>query len=187
MKIFLDTEFTGLHQGTTLISIGITTEKGNNFYAEFNDYDKTQVNEWLQANVVDKLKYNNVEEFLDEDDMDFIRIKGNTNQVKEKLVEFLDSQRGSEKVEVWSDCLAYDWVLFNQLFDHAFNLPEFIYYIPFDICVLFKIKGIDPDVSREDFVHTFMLDMIDDKHNSLYDSLIIKLCYDKLMSNIKEY
>jgi hypothetical protein len=34
-KIFFDTEFTGLHQGTTLISIGLISECGKTFYAEF--------------------------------------------------------------------------------------------------------------------------------------------------------
>jgi hypothetical protein len=31
-KIFFDTEFTGLHQNTTLISIGLISECGKNFY-----------------------------------------------------------------------------------------------------------------------------------------------------------
>ena len=55
-------------------------------------------------------------------------------------------------VEIWSDCLAYDWVLFNELFGGAFGIPENVYYIPFDICTLFKMKNIDPDVSREKFI-----------------------------------
>ena len=52
MKIFLDTEFTGLHQYTTLISIGIISEFGDTFYAEFSDYDKNQVDNWIQENVI---------------------------------------------------------------------------------------------------------------------------------------
>ena len=35
-KIFFDTEFTGLHQKTTLISIGLIAETGETFYAELN-------------------------------------------------------------------------------------------------------------------------------------------------------
>ena len=31
MKIFFDTEFTGLHKNTTLISIGLVTEEGKHF------------------------------------------------------------------------------------------------------------------------------------------------------------
>ena len=32
MKIFFDTEFTGLHKNTTLISIGLVSETGDEFY-----------------------------------------------------------------------------------------------------------------------------------------------------------
>lgn len=44
-KLFFDTEFTGLHKNTTLISIGIVSECGCKFYAELTDYDKTQIDE----------------------------------------------------------------------------------------------------------------------------------------------
>jgi hypothetical protein len=36
-------------------------------------------------------------------------------------------------VEIWSDCL--DWVLFNEIFGHAFKIPKNVFYIPFDICL----------------------------------------------------
>ena len=42
MNLFFDTEFTGLHAGTTLVSIGIVAENGKKFYAEFSDYDESQ-------------------------------------------------------------------------------------------------------------------------------------------------
>lgn len=51
MKLFFDTEFTGLHKDTTLISLGMVDEDGRTFYAEFNDYDKSQCDEWIQKNV----------------------------------------------------------------------------------------------------------------------------------------
>ena len=54
-KVFLDTEFTGLHKKTTLISIGLVSGE-KTFYAEFTDYDKNQVGSWLKENVIDKLE-----------------------------------------------------------------------------------------------------------------------------------
>lgn len=57
MRLFLDTEFTGLHQHTTLISIGIVSADGRKFYAEFTDYDKNQIDVWLKENVLDNLLY----------------------------------------------------------------------------------------------------------------------------------
>ena len=55
MKIFMDQEFTGLHQYTTQISIGMVTEFGDTFYAELTDYDENQVTEWIVDNVIDNL------------------------------------------------------------------------------------------------------------------------------------
>ena len=174
-KIFFDTEFTGLHQNTTLISIGLVSECGKSFYAELVDYDKTQIDEWLQTNIVDKLHLTTREGLL--------RSKGDAKTVRcdmKYLKIFLsDWFKQFEEVEIWSDCLAYDWMLFNQIFGHAFNIPKNVYYIPFDLCTLLKEKGIDPDISREEFAFSDKEYSIDrtQKHNALFDAEIIKKCY----------
>jgi len=203
MKVFLDTEFTGLHQGTTLVSIGMVDENGQKFYAEITDYDETQIDEWLKVNVIDNLY---AEEYIN-DKCKKARIisadnkipnpdmpKGRTsinNIDKEWIVlcKFKELKQHMEAffsqydiVEIWSDCLAYDWVLFNEIFGHAFNIPKNVYYIPFDICTLMKIKGIDPDINRE----AYALDGEDIpndvcKHNALWDARIIRMCYERLM------
>lgn len=172
-KIFFDTEFTGLHQNTTLISIGLVAETGQTFYAELVDYDKSQINQWLQENVIDKLvlsEYDNAA-YLTE-----WRLKGNEIDLIDALRIWL---KQFEEVEMWSDCLSYDWVLFCQIFGHAFNIPKNVYYIPFDICTLFKAKGIDPDINREEF--SKFEDGTLSKHNALHDAFVIKACYEKLM------
>ena len=172
-KVFFDSEFTGLHQNTTLISIGLVSECGKTFYAEFNDYDSSQVDDWLRKNVIEKLRYNGTSQFLYNVDGN-ISYKGTSENIKEKLVIWLAQ---FENVEMWSDCLSYDWVLFCQLFGHAFNIPDNVYYIPFDICTLFKAEGIDPDISREGYSE---LKATADKHNALWDARVIKECYFKL-------
>ena len=55
MNIFFDTEFTGLHKNTTLISIGLISETGKTFYAEFTDYNNTQIDNWIENNVINNL------------------------------------------------------------------------------------------------------------------------------------
>ena len=55
MKLFFDTEFTGLRKDTTLISIGIVSEDERKFYAEFTDYDESLCNNWIKRNVIDNL------------------------------------------------------------------------------------------------------------------------------------
>lgn len=169
MKIFFDTEFTGLHQNTTLISIGLISEDDRVFYAEFTDYDQSQVSKWVQENVIDNLY---LTENLTVFDANTTLVKGDKEYVKQVLSSWLSQ---FDQVEMWSDCLAYDWVLFNEIFGGAFSIPSNIYYIPFDICTLFKVKGVDPDINREMFV-----EQIGTKHNAIHDARIIKLCYEKL-------
>lgn len=55
MNLFFDCEFTGLRQNTTLISLGIVSEDGKKFYAEFTDYDVEQLDDWIEENVIEKL------------------------------------------------------------------------------------------------------------------------------------
>jgi hypothetical protein len=172
-KIFFDTEFTGLHQNTTLISIGLVSECGKTFYAEFNDYDFKQVDDWLKENVINNLQYNGIFQKLDET-KNSISYKSTTENIKEKLTTWLE-QFG--EVEIWSDCLSYDWVLFNQIFGHAFNIPKNVYYIPFDICTLFYAKGIDADINREEFSE---MTEGSQKHNALWDAEVIRQCFVKL-------
>ncbi len=176
MKIFFDTEFTGLHQKTTLISIGLVSENGREFYAEFTDYDRSQVDDWLCDNVLSNL----ILQPLGEPNAPTVwpgnSVCGNTQRIKVELENWFASFDG--KIEIWSDCLAYDWVLFNQLWGHAFNIPKMIYYIPFDISTLMKIKGVDPDISRENFAGLNTTN--NQKHNALWDAKVIKACYEKL-------
>lgn len=187
MKIFLDTEFTGLHQKTTLISIGLVSEDGREFYAEFTDYDKSQVNEWIRENVINKLMLGDRETYTS----DFIKggstsAKGDKFYIKNALRLWLssfDKEIGDEdeSIEIWSDCLAYDWVLFCELFRGAVNIPKNIYYIPFDLSTLLKIKGVDPDINRHKFGE--VVNDVDRQHNSISDAVDIKACYNKLMSS----
>ena len=178
-KIFFDTEFTGLHQNTTLISIGMISEDGQQFYAEFDDFDLEQVDDWIKANVTDHLWIQNPDVVVPRSVEYCI---GNTPDILSEILIWI-YQFGL--IEMWSDCLAYDWTLFCELFGGAMYIPEKIYYIPFDISTLFKAKGIDPDISREEFALADKSGALPDpstwqKHNALWDANIIKKCWEKL-------
>lgn len=190
-KVFIDCEFTGLHQNTTLISIGMITEDDREFYCELNDYDKTQIDDWLKSNVINNLLYSEPKDSEDEyfvatraknnpvgNDLHqgySIKMRGNTSDLKNEMERWFSQ---FQSVEIWGDCLSYDLVLFNQIFGHAFNIPKNIYYIPFDLCTLFKVKGIDPDVSREKFAYGERYSEVS-KHNALWDAKVIRECYLK--------
>jgi hypothetical protein len=177
IRVFLDFEFTGLRQDTTPISIGMTTEDGLSFYAEFTDYDKSQVDAWIRNHVLVNLLTDAQFDDLPEDTL---FIKGNRSEVREAVLLWLAqiSDCGKEGVEFWGDVLAYDWVLFRSLLGGTSNMPANLYYIPFDIATLFKVYNVDPDINREAYSG---LTMSPSKHNALWDAKVIMACYRRLM------
>jgi hypothetical protein len=186
-KIYYDAEFTGLHRDTTLISIGFVGTRGNRFYAEFNDYDKRQVNEWLQVNVIDKLRFNNVSTCITAYDQPAgvhnIQMKSNSGEIRKKLLQWLTDEHqsygGQVPIQIYTDCYAYDWMLLVHLLTNglsALDMPDFIYYIPIDLSTSLHEHNYDPDINRELFASLNLCD----KHNSLNDAQVIKECFNRL-------
>ncbi len=134
MKLFFDTEFTGLHKNTTLISIGVVTENDDLFYAELTDYDTTQVNDWLKENVIDNLLL----QTLNDRKRLIIKLKnyrertkgkvgfayGDTIQVRKMFTTWL-MQLNADKIEWVSDVSHYDFVLLvDLLYGNAMDIPD---------------------------------------------------------------
>ena len=184
-RVYWDCEFTGLHKNTTLISIALVGDDNACFYAEFNDYSDEQVDDWIEENIIDKLVMTHID-FDHTSKIDNVTyVKGGVSYIAKELDKWL-SRYNSEMIEMWSDCLSYDWVLLVDLYGHTFNIPVNMYYIPFDICTLMKAYDIDPDINREEFIKSegLMLNN-NNKHNALHDTLVIKACHDKLIKLAK--
>ena len=167
MNIFFDMEFTGLHQNTTLISFGACDANvtGKNFYRELSDYDENQVDNWIQENVLAYIG-------RDADNPAISR-----GQLRVELEEWLSSY--NEQIIMWGDFLAYDWILLCELWGGALYVPDYIHYIPRDICTLLEAKGVDPDVNRVGFaglLNSYPL------HHALGDAQLIRHCYNKLQN-----
>ena len=173
-KIFFDTEFTGLHKDTTLVSIGFITENNDTFYAELDDYDGTQLDKWLADNVIANLYLTN--EGLVKNGNNWL-YKGSSNELGIILNDWFNAVREGKECEIWGDVIAYDWVLFHDIYGHAFNIPNYIYYIPNDIATLAHIKLGNSDFNRKEFSY---LDEV--SHNALSDAKMIKACYERLMN-----
>ena len=181
-KLFFDTEFTGLRKNTTLISIGIVAQNGRAFYAELTDYDKAQVDDWLQENVIANLQLQSMQPNTAEVIENTFNVLGSKQFVAAELTKWLGFLKGGfeGQYQMCADCLAYDWVLFCDLFGGSFGVPNSINYIPIDLSTLFYANGIDEDVKRETFANTAKIDGA--KHNALYDARVIKACFDKISS-----
>lgn len=165
-------EFTGLRKSAEIVSLGLVSEDGRDFYAELIDYNPEEADPWVKENVFTQLMG---DKFVRSEDPQHFRIRGDRNYVAAKLREWL---KQFPEVEMWSDVLAYDWFFFCDLFGDAFSIPKNVYYIPFDIATLFRFCGVDPNISREEFVGVLGFEH---KHNALFDAKIIKLCFEKLI------
>ena len=191
MNIFFDAEFTGLHQATTLISIGLAAENGREFYAEFTDYDREQIkdDEWMTDNVLANLMLesiqpiDNASKFSTDPETrknfcmkQTVVVRGTRPVVARLLGEWLDFFGAT--CFLWGDCVAYDFVLFCELFGGALSIPPSVYYTPFDLSTYLLLYGIDPDVNREEFAGITHSEMIG-KHNALFDALVIKSCWEQ--------
>lgn len=113
MKYFLDTEFYEHDKTIELLSIGIVTEDGREYYAETG-----LALEWLvKGNCPDDwLKANVVPHFTGENTLD-------DEALKSTLLQFCDPSAYG-KPEFWGYYADYDWVVFCWLFGRMIDLPK---------------------------------------------------------------
>ena len=187
MNLYFDTEFTGLHKDTTLISIGFVSETGKTFYAEFTDYDKSQVNSFISENVLSNLLFSDIN--IDPGSTvvlgsanptaDVVVI-GNKAGVAAELTEWMSQFK---EINLISDCGWYDMVLLIDLYGSAFDIPEFmspVYHdINSDISYMYGVTEEEAfDKNREEILLENQIPIPEGaKHNSLYDAKVIKEIY----------
>lgn len=178
MNIYFDTEFTGLHKDTSLISIGLIADDGRTFYAEFTDYKKEQVNDWIKENVINNLT--NPPLNVSGNDWTMTGIKP---LVRTAILQWLEKY-SHEEITLISDVCHYDMVVFIDLFGSAFDLPKNIcpacHDINQDIANYYNISLAKAfDTNREELLENLGGKIPEDvkKHNSLFDAKIIQHIY----------
>jgi hypothetical protein len=172
------------------VSIGCISAKNDTFYAEFSDCatefvsknDEQFFKESLRPNLRFWGMPSNNRTARTICGIKGVEAYGDTQYIAETLNQWLLTTSRGGSVQMWSDCLAYDWVLFCNLWGHALNLPGHVYYIPMDLSTLLFINGVDPDINREVYAEYEVETM---KHNALHDANIIKLCVEKAMNNVR--
>ena len=190
LPIYFDMEFTGLHQNTTPISIGCVSESGSIFYAEFLDYDESQVDEWIRDNVIKNLRFGGDQESFCADERPSslynVQMSSYKGLIAVELEKWLKTEYriSTRKIRMHSDCLAYDWMLFVNLISstgYAIDLQDYINYIPIDLSTMLLAAGMDPDINREKFAEiTSQVPVTIPKHNALWDAHMIKECFEKI-------
>ncbi len=172
--IFIDTEFTGEKQNTTLISIGIVTLDKKKLYITLSDYDKSQVTPWVKKNVLSKI-----------DEKNSIKSK----EAYKKINNFLKKYSDGQKICVVSYGLMQDIMLFYELykfkdgtnkkkFHYLKNLPKYLKTGNcVDLSTLFQVVGYKSNLSRTKFVGVNNKD----RHSAIFDAEVARLCFLKLI------
>lgn len=172
--VFIDTEFTGEHAATTLVSLGMVGLDGRELYLTFNDYDEGQVTQWLRENV-----------------LSLIDLQGAQAQpdAYADFKAFLDDYAGGDRLYVVSAGLAQDLVLFLEMFKHGregagqfhalHDLPDYLSHFAFiDLNTVFRTAGVSPPADREAFAG-WEKDGAK-RHDALHDARVVRDCFLKL-------
>lgn len=188
MRLFFDMEFTGLHKNTTPISIGIISEDGKTFYAEFADYDKSQCDDWIKENVISNLKFELAlgETFWEREHDGNVEALCDRKCVSYWLNTWLSQ---FDTIQFVSDVCHYDFVLLIDLLTNggtALDLPDNIsavcHDINRDIAAYFEVSDREAfDMNREEILDRLKgHHVVGEKHNSLHDAEIIKAIYKEV-------
>lgn len=188
MNIYFDTEFTGLHKDTTLISIGLVSDDDQSFYAELTDYERTSTDAanwgWLEENVLSQLLINTTEK-----ERKYIP-NYHVGSKKDIAIALRNWLSQYEYVQLVSDCCHYDMVLFIDIFGGAFDIPSNVcaacYDINQDIAKFYNISQKEAfDKNREDILPKGDIDATA-KHNALYDAYTIRAIYHLINDTIAD-
>jgi 3' exoribonuclease, RNase T-like len=173
---FIDAEYTGEHAYTTLVSLGVVTLEGKELYLPLNDYDETQVTDWLRDNVLALIPHQD-------------RIT--SAEAYRRLSAFLETYSSGERVHLVSAGLGSDLLLTYELFRHA--RPELRYFhalhcLPpylnhaqhYDLNTMMTLVGLDPDMSRDAFVDHAVPGR---QHHALHDAQVVRLCFLRIIKH----
>lgn len=185
MNIYFDTEFTELSKQGQLISLGMISDDNKSIYCEFEGIDTESQSDWLKHYVlrntvlygnkyIDDIIYDNTQYF-----------KGSKDDIKHHLETWLSQFKS---VQLISDVSHYDMMLFIDIFGTAFDLPNnvcpYCYDINQDIARYENISNKDAfDFSREQLLENNNIELQGNKHNCLYDALVIKNIYNLINDN----
>lgn len=172
MKYFFDTEFDEDATGVELISIGIVSDDGREFYAVNNEYDQSRASPWLEKHVIPQL-FEPMNRPYEERTK---YIHSNLHHIAHEVHQFCPPA-GEEwsfgTTEFWAYYGAYDWYLLCRLMGGMLNTPKGWPYYFKDIIQLSDhlriVRGLLPPDGE-------------DEHNALADARWNKTAYDKIKS-----
>ena len=150
MRFFFDTEFIEDGHTIDLVSIGIVSYDGREYYAESYDCNLGRASDWVRQNVFPHL------------------IGGDSRKPRQQIAKEIVSFVGDDPV-FWAYFADYDWVALCQLYGRMIDLPKGWPMFCRDVQQLYEIRGW-PDKPPQDFV----------EHHALGDARWVKKAFHAL-------
>jgi hypothetical protein len=171
--LFLDAEFTGEHQKTTLVSIGLVGMNEESLLVSFDDYDRDQVTPWLEENVLSLI--------------DASKSVSSAEGFR-RIAEFIESYAGGEQVSLVSAGKLTDIILLFELWLHAHPTRKYfhsLYCLPdclnhashYDLNTVLHLAGADAGCDRAAFAGVTFAGA---RHDALYDARVVRACFLKV-------
>lgn len=127
---FIDAEFIedGCRRTIDLISIGIVSEDGREYYACNDECDLSKANDWVKANVIPALPSKHIGINPSDPDVspsvrqDILSWKMR-DAIAQDILEFCNPVKYGSPI-FWGEWPAYDWVVFCWVFGSMIDLPK---------------------------------------------------------------
>lgn len=174
MKIFYDTEFIDDGYTVDLVSIGMVSENGDEYYAVSAEFERGRfvLNSWLVDNVLPSLPFNIVEDeptgaykstlILDtqHEDKWAVKFRGT---IADEVSRFIKDHSTKNEAQLWAWYGSYDHVALAQLFGSMEDLPSWVPRFTHDLRQVIsrlESQGIHSDVPSQ----------VSNEHNALADA-----------------
>lgn len=128
MKYFLDTEFIEDGKTIDLISIGIVSEDGREYYAVSTGFNPSKASDWVLENVllpmgIGRKGWISAPDLLSPSQKNHWDSQRTLKQIGEEILIFLNPSIHG-KPEFWGYYSDYDWVVFCQIWGTMMDLPS---------------------------------------------------------------
>lgn len=137
MKIWFDTEFIEDGRTIDLISIGMVSEDGREYYAEVAECDHSRADPWVKENVLVHLTGQ-------------IRFR---EEIRWEVLEFC-----GPSPEFWAYYCSYDWGALCQLFGRMVDLPDGWPMLAYDFRQWLDMNNLKHVKSPDDAPHNSLMD-----------------------------
>ena len=151
-RYFYDTEFIEDGRTIELVSIGVVTDDGREYYAVSTEFDPAKAVPWVRKNVLDQLPSPGDPAWR------------SRARISEDLIDFLLADGQDERVEreLWAWYGAYDHVVLCQLYGTMTQLPRAFPRFTRDLRQRWEERGYPPLPADPPDAHDALVDA---RHN----------------------